>query len=904
MSRTPGTMRADGCRRLAWWLVWAYPPRFRRELGLSLVDTLDDRMRARRAAGAPVLAVWFTAIVDTGWNAPVAWARAIRDALERGSVGLQAAPKRTAMDKLRQDLRFALRLWARKPAVVLVAVLTLALGIGANTAMFSIVNAVLLRPLPYADADRLAAIWAKTPTTPRSLLSYDEYVALREQSSTFDDVGLWLGQSVNLTGVAEPQRILGNFVSGSFFDVLHLKAERGRLFDESDTTPGAAKPVVVLSHLFWQRQFNGDPAIVGTAVTLNGVSLTVTGILAPPYDPASPPVDAWVLNYDAFIPVGLFPTPAGVSRAALNATPAMIGIARLKKDTAVATANATLDVISQRISATSTPVQKGRTVFAIPAHEDLVGEARTPLMLLLASVGCVLLIACLNISNLLLARAVDRQREIALRAALGASRGAVTRQLAIEASLLAVVSAAFGLAIGRGALRALVLLRPSGVTLPADIPLDARVLLFTLGTAAVCAALCGLAPALRALRSDLVAGLQGRRTTGTSRVRDAFVVAEIALSVVLIALSGLMVQSLFALQRVDVGFDTRSVFTLQFRLPAAKYKTPQEIARFFEQAIAAVRAVPGVESAALVRRVPLSGNWGDTPFVPEGRQVTKGAEPRAGQNIATPDYFRTMRIPLSRGRDFTDRDDMQAPPVTVVNETLARTIWPGEDPIGKRITVPDYKAPMTVIGVVGGVKHRTPTEPAQPQLYLAHYQSPLIFSSLVARTAVAPLSLTSEIRRAIWSVDKDQPMWSIIALDALVDTTRGSARFLASLLGIFAGVALLLACVGIYGVMSYAVTERTHEIGIRMALGASAVRVRREIVGRGLRMTALALAIGVPAAIALARLARGVLFGVTPGDPATFAGAAALLAIVSVAACYVPARRASRVDPVVALAEE
>jgi putative ABC transport system permease protein len=517
----------------------------------------------------------------------------------------------------------------------------------------------------------------------------------------------------------------------------------------------------------------------------------------------------------------------------------------------------------------------------------------------------VLLIACLNIGNLLLARAVDRQKEIALRAALGASRGAVARQLAVEATMLATAAAGLGLLIGQWTLRALVSMRPSGVSMPPTMPMDARVLLFTLGAAVLCAIVCGLAPALRALRANLVSGLQGRRATGGSRlVRDGFVVVQVALCVSLIAVSGLLVESMLALQRVRVGFDTQNVFTLQVRLPATKYRTPEEIARFFEAAIAGIRIVPGVESAALVRRVPLGGNWGDTPFVPEGRTVAKGSEPRAMENIATPDYFKTMRIPLTRGRDFSDRDTLASPPVAVINETFARTIWPNEDPIGKRMTLPHTHEPMTVIGVVGDVKHRTLTEPAQPQIYYAHYQAPQIFSSLVARTAVPPLTLTKEIRRAVWAVDKDQPMWAVAALEGIVDSSHGSARFLATLLTIFAGVALLLAAVGIYGVMSYAVTERTHEIGIRMALGASADRVLRDIVGRGLRLTLIALAVGVPAAIGIARLARGVLFGVAPGDPATLIGAAGLLAAVSIAACYLPARRASRVDPVVALAEE
>ncbi len=805
-------------------------------------------------------------------------------------------------DALMQDVRYSFRLWRRRPTFATVAILTLALGVGANTAMFSIVNAVLLRPLPYAHGDRMAVLWGSTPTRREGLLSWDEYLAYREQRESFDAVALWLGQSVNLTAVSEPQRIVGVFATGSFFDVLEVKAERGRLFSEAEGAAGTAKPVVVISHAFWQRHFASDPEAIGETLTLNGMPLTVIGVMAAPFDMASVPVDGWLINYDVFIPAGLFPVPGGIAKAG----PAMLGITRLKEGVTVTAANANLAVVSSRLLAAEPKAQKGRTAELVSAHESLVGDARTPLFLLLGSVGVVLLIACVNVSNLLVARAVGRQKEIALRSALGASRWAVLRQLTVEAALLATVSAGIGLIIGRWSLQGLRSVAPAGVWWPNSLPLDGRVLLFTLAIAAAVALICSLAPALRIARPDLSRVLQaGRRTSGSARVtRDVLVVAEIALSVALVAVAGLLIHSMLALQRVSVGFDPSNVFTLQFRLPQAEYARPEDVARFFRDAMTQVRAVPGVESAALVRRVPFSGNWGDTPFTVEGRPVPAGSEPRAGQNMITPDYFRAMRIPVTRGRDFTDRDDLQAPPVTIVNETLARATWPGEDPIGKQVTVPEIHQPLTVVGVVGDTKHRSSSETAQPQLYLAHYQLPMIFSSLVARTTVPPSSLVSQVRRAIWSVDKDQPVWSITPLDALVEQSYGGTRFLASLLAGFSGVALFLAAVGIYGVMSYAVTERTHEIGIRMALGASADRVMAEIVRRGAWLTGIALAVGVPVAIALGRFARGVLFGVEPADPATLGGAALVLSLVSLAACYLPARRASRVDPVIALAEE
>jgi len=422
------------------------------------------------------------------------------------------------------------------------------------------------------------------------------------------------------------------------------------------------------------------------------------------------------------------------------------------------------------------------------------------------------------------------------------------------------------------------------------------------------AILCGIAPALKSSRLDLSRVLQAgfRRASGTGRrTRDVLVVLEIAMSVALVAISALLIQSLLAVQQVPLGFDSSNVFTLQFRLPQNKYSKPEEIARFFKSAIERVRAVPGVQSAALVRAVPFSGNGGTVGYVVEGQTISDPASmPQARFHLITPDYFKTLRIPLMKGRDFTERDDLQAPLVAVINETFARTAFPGADPIGKRFTTPQTQGPITIVGVVGDAKHYSATEAAMPQLYAAHYQVPLIFCSLVARTAGPPESVANDVRRAIWSVDKDQPVWAVRSLQSQVDATRGQSRFLAILLAIFAGVALVLAGVGIYGVTSYGVAQRTHEIGIRLALGASGDRVLREVVGRGVRLTLVAVVMGLATAIAMGRLATAVLFGVKPSDPAALAAAAVILCAVSIAATYIPARRAARVDPVIALAEE
>ena len=898
--RSAGGAKAD--RRLAWWLVWLYPPRFRRDVGLGLVDAIDDRMRARRAGGATTAGVRLAAVADTLRNAPVEWLQARRSL---GGGGRAPREGRTMIDKLLQDVRYALRLWRRRPAFAAVAITTLALGVGANTAMFSIVNAVLLRPLPFRHADRLVSVWGQTQQFPRGLLSYKEYEEIRKQSGTIDAIALWLGQSVNLTSVDEPQRIIGTFATGSFFDVLGLRAERGRLFTEEESAPGTVKPVAVISHQMWQRRFNSDPAAVGATMTLNGTPLTVIGVLAPPFDADTVPSDGYFIGSDVYLPAAQFPAPRGLYAAG----PVMLGVARLKAGVPLATGVADLDVIGKRLVAADPNAQAGRTITSEPAQEAIIGTSRPALLLLLAAVVVVLLIACVNVSHLLLARAIDRQKEIALRAALGASRSAVTRQLIVEAALLAAVATAAGLLLGRWALQGVQLLRPPAtVPIPTVIPLDGTVLLFTGGVAVVVATLCGLIPALRSSQLNISRVLQAgfrRASSAGRRTRDVLVVVEVALSVALVAVSALLIQSLLAIQQVPLGFDPSNVFTLQFRLPQGRYAKPEDIARFFKSAIERVRAVPGVQSAALVRAVPFSGNGGTTGYQIEGRPaLDASALPQARFHLVTPDYFRTMRIPLLKGRDFTDRDDLATPLVAVINETFARREWPNEEPIGKRFTTPNTPGPITVIGVVGDAKHYLPTEPAVPQLYAAHYQVPLIFSSLVARTSVPPMSVTNEIRKAIWAVDKDQPMWAVMSLESLVVGRQGQSRFLAMLLGIFASVALALAAVGVYGVTSYGVAQRTREIGIRLALGASGERVLREVVWRGVRITIVAVLLGLVAAVAMGRLATAVLFGVRPTDPAALAGAALVLGLVSIAASYLPARRAARVDPVVALAEE
>jgi putative ABC transport system permease protein len=821
------------------------------------------------------------------------------------------------LDALLIDLRHAFRVARKNPGFAAIAIFTLAIGIGANTALFSVVNAVLLRPLPYANADRLLSLNARTPARPVSLLGYQEYRLLREQSASLENVALWLTQSVNLTGSSAPERIAGNFVTGSFFDTLGLRAERGRLFTETEAEPGRAAPVVVISHTFWQRRFSGLESVLDQGINLNGTTFTVIGVLAQPFDPAVAPGGGGGLTQnDVFIPAGLFPgrnDPASPG-------PSLLGIARMRAGVALAAVNADLEVVSSRIRASLPDFARGRTLVVTPLQESIVGNSRTSLLLLLGAVGAVLLIACVNVSNLLLARSVDRQKEIAMRVALGAGRVAIVRQMCGEAVLLTVISAALGVTLGRVSLRALTWLGSSNmlipsvtgggisnVPIPADIPLDPTVLVFSIGVSVVVAFLCALLPAVRAARVDPSGALQAGGRGGTSdgrRVREGLVVAELALSIALVAISGLLLRSLLAVEQAPLGFQPDHVFTLQFRLPPAKYQTRQDIARFFRDSIERVRAVPGVESAALVRAVPLSGNGSETPIVVEGRPVANGSEPVARYHFVTPGYFRTMKIRLQRGRDFADTDDLASPYVAIVNQTLARSIWPGADPVGKRLKTADIPDWLTVIGVVDDAKHSSPTELPRAQLYVAHYQNPQIFSSMVARTSQAPMSVLNDVRNAFWSIDKDQPLWATTSLQTIVDGARAPWRFMATLVTLFALIAVAIASAGVYGVMSYSVSQRRKEIGIRLALGAEAGTVRRELLAHALLLAGIAVVGGFALAVSGARFASSVLVGVQPTDAASLAGAGVVLALVAMAACYAPARRASRVDPLVVLREE
>jgi putative ABC transport system permease protein len=807
------------------------------------------------------------------------------------------------MDSLLQDLRYAVRTLVERPGFTLVAALTIALGVGGTTAMFGIVDAVLLRSLPYADPDRLAMVWTRTPGVPQAAASWPEFVDWREQNRSFADMAVWRGQSVNLTGGAEPERVIGAFVSDRFFPLLGARPALGRTFTAEETDPATARPVAVIGHGLWQRRFGSDPGILGRTLVLNGQSHTVVGVLGPEFDGGNAPSNGWFMGCDVFLPISYFPNKKGLARGETE----ILVLGRLRPDVDLEQARTDMTVVARRLEQAYPDTHAGRGVDVLPLHEQIVGSMKPALLVLLGAVALVLLIACANVANLLLARASRRRRELALRAALGAGRTRLVRQLLTESALLAVLGGALGLLVGHWGLALLVSLAPPGV-LPASVALDGRVMAFALGLTAATGLCFGIVPAIHASRPDLDGVLKeaGRGGSGSAghRFRDALVVAEVTLSLVLLVGAGLLLRSAIALQHAELGFRTDHLLTAEFRLPAAKYSEPRMIAAFFRQTLERLRAVPGIESAALVRAVPFSGNGGSTTYQVEGQpEPPKGREPVTQLNIVSPDYFRTMGIPQRKGRDFDEHDTADKPAVAIVNDTMARQLWAGTDPLGKRLRLREAGW-VTVVGVVGDVRHGSPSEPPQPQVYTTHEQDARIFACVVARTKGDPLAMAAPMRAALWSVDKDQPVWKVRAMEELATGSRGTARAMSLLVGAFAAVAMLLAGVGIYGVMAYAVSQRTREIGIRMALGAASSRVLRLVVGRALALTGVAIVLGALGANAVARLLGTLLFGVGPADPLTFVAAALALATVGTLAAYIPARRAARIDPVRALAEE
>ncbi len=812
------------------------------------------------------------------------------------------------MGTLWQDLRYGWRMLWKSPGFTLVAILTVALSIGANTALFSVVNAVLLRPLPFAQPAALVNLWGTDPQadSTRDSVSFLTFADWREQHHVFTSVAAYSNTFATLTGHDAPEALDGLLASPELFQTLAVQPVAGRAYTPQDAQTGDAA-VVVISYELWQRRFGGRPDIAGQPITLDGRPRAILGVLPAHF---TFPLDAGSTKdfWQPLDPNEVMNTKRGVGY--LNV------IARLKPGVTIQQAQSEMDNIARRLAAQYPEHNAGHGVHLISTYEETVGNVRPALLMLLGAVGFVLLIACANVANLLLARATRRQREFAVRTALGASRWRVVRQLLTESLLLSFMGGTLGLLLALWGVDALAGALPEDVPRVRDIALDGRVLLFTLVVAVVTGLVFGLAPALAASRLDVNEALKesGRGTGGgwqRNRLRSFLVVAEIALSLVLLVGAGLLLKSFVRLRAINPGFDPDGVLTLSVALPQAKYATPAAQAGFFQQFLTRTAAAPGVEASAGVFPLPFSGDNARANFEIEGQPAASAGEtPNALSCIITPDYLRALHIPLRNGRAFTERDTASAPRVVLINETFARRFFAGTDPIGRRLTVAsfaDLAKPATceIVGIVGDVKHNGLDDEAEAECYLPYQQATLSFMSLIVRSKNGnPTALVAGAREAVAQLDKDLPITDIKPMTAWLAASVAPRRFNLLLLGAFGLLALCLATVGIYGVMSYAVAQRTHELGIRLALGAQPRDVLRLVVGQGLMLTLLGVAAGLLGALALTRVLASLLFSVTATDPLVFAGMALLLMLVALGACYLPARRATKVDPLIALRHE
>lgn len=803
------------------------------------------------------------------------------------------------MHALLQDLRYGARTLAKNPGFALVAVMTLALGVGANTTIFSFVNGILLRPLPYPKPERLVLLdeTALKQGITSMGVSFPNFLDWREQNSVFEDVATYQGGNYSLTGVGEPEQLRGGRVSHGLFEILRIQPPLGRTFTAEEDQPGH-DAVVMLSHGLWQRRFGGDPTIVGRLVTLNNRSCTVIGVMPPGF--RFPEIsELWV--------------PLALTTKIWTRTDHGLGaVARLRDGVSLERAQTELSAIASRIEQQNPVTNEGLGVSVTSMRERLSGEYREALLILLGVVGCVLLVACANVANLLLARATARQKEVAVRAALGASRWRVARQLLIESSLLGAAGGAFGLVLAVWGLDLLLAAIPVSLPFWMDFSLDLRVLGFTVGISVLTALIFGLVPALQASRIDLIETLnKGGRSAAAAahnRSRNLLVVAEVGLSLVLLVGAGLMMRSFLLLQRVDPGLNPQNVLTLGVILPTEKYREGARRGEFFQRLMERIQAAPGVQAGGAVSTLPLSGGrWGRSLTVEGYSVLPVGQAPMIQHNVVTPGYFRAMGIPILMGRDFAETDAADSPKVTIVDERLAREYWPDTDPLGKRIRFgpPEDNEPWhTVIGVVGAVRHERLDADTRKSVYLPHLQIPVRGMALAIRSGENTTSLTAAVRGQVRALDPDLPITRVLPMEEVVAQAIWEPRLYAVLFGVFAAGALLLAAVGVYGVMSYGVTQRTHEVGIRVALGAKRRDIIRLIVGQGLKLAFVGVAIGLGGAFALTRLIKGLLFGVSATDPLTFGLLALLITIVALAACLVPARRAMRIDPMVALRYE
>ncbi len=806
------------------------------------------------------------------------------------------------LEDLWQDLRYGARALLRQPAFTLVAVLTLGLGIGGNTALFSIINAVLLRPLPYKDPDRLVIMWEKAPTQDTSV-SYLNFQDWREQNQSFEDITAFRPESFNLTGAGEPERLAGRMASASFFRTLGTPLFKGSDFPAAEDRVGGQR-VVILDHGFWRRRFGGDAGLIGRELTLNDQSYTVIGITAPDF--------RFGANADVYVLLGQDDGRCARSR---GCHPDIFVVGRLKPGLSIEQARADMDAIMARLGQEYPRTNADRRTHIASLYENTVKNVRPALLILLGAVGFVLLLACANVANLLLARSAVRQKEIAIRTALGASRWRVVRQLLTESILLGISGGIVGVVLAfwwTGALKSLV---PGNIPRLDQAGIDMRVLGFSFFISILTGVVFGLIPALPASKPDLNEALkEGERgSTGSRhRLRSILVVSEIAVALVLLIGAGLMVKSLWRLQSVDTGFDVQNLLTMKLSY-TMRAGEAQRARGFFTELEQKIKSTPGVNSVALSSGLPFVGASENNVWLKGQPPANPNDVMMAVEYIVTPDYFRTLAIELKRGRLIQEQDRAGTPLVAVIDESFAEKYFPGQDPIGKYLENGNGAKDIQVVGIVGHVKHYglEGDVPVNPQYYLALNQVaddflPLIASDIAVsvRTNGDPVKLVPSIRQQVMAIDKNQSVFNARSMENVIAESINARRFAMMLLTIFAVVALVLASVGIYGVISYSVTQRTHEMGLRMALGAQGGDVLRMVIGQGMLLVLIGVVCGLAGAFGITRVMSSLLFNVSTTDPATFGGIAALLVAVALVACYIPARRAMKVDPLIALRYE
>ena len=805
---------------------------------------------------------------------------------------------------MKRDIQYALRLFAKNPAFTFVAVLTLALGIGANTAIFSLVNSILLKPLPYPDPDRLVRMMQASPKLGLASwgVSQADFAAYREQNRSFEALAIYNSSGINLTGEGEPERLPVSNVTADFFKVLGVNPILGRTFQEGEDTAGRNN-VCVISYGFWQRRFAADPNVVGRTLKLNQTPVQIVGVMPANFKFPRAEIDLWApLAFDAKRVAPYFFAIVG----------------RLKSDVPLAQAQAHTTEILQNYGRQNPNLSEsvglsegnGPRTIVTPLKEAIVGKTQKPLLVLVAAVALVLLIACANVANLLLARATARTREMVVRISLGATRGRLLRQLLTESVLLSSLGAIAGVFLAAYGIQLLDKLPLAGIARIDEVRLSGTVLSFTAALAVLTGLLFGVVPALRAHAMGVATGLRdgARGSLAHRRLNSALVAVQFALSLVLLIGAGLLLKSFQRLESVDLGFEPEHTLTMVATLPRAKYEDEEQALRFYNSALEQLTNSPGIKAAGLTTNLPFGQDGNSDGFIVEGQEVPENAavteSEQADIQSVTPGTFQALGIPLLQGRDFQPSDNSNALRVAIIDETLARRYWPANDAIGRRIQTTGDREWMTIVGVAGGIKHASLTEEKSPHIYMAMAQSPAPRATFVVRTAGPPAAAFSTFRAAIKQVDPDMPLYLVRPVSELIGDTLSTQRLTNILLTGFALIALLLAAVGIYSTMSLYVGSRTKEFGIRLALGAQPGALRRSVLRQGLLLTAAGVVVGLAGALALTRTIRSLLFEVSATDPLVFTVIPALLVVVSLVACYTPARRATKVDPLVALKED